>query len=236
MDSELPVVRLCVEGMQAETEGRAEVALGLFQRAWDIASDDYEACIAAHYLARHQNSPEESLRWNKECLARADRVADERVRGFYPSLYVNLGHAYRSLGQQALAHVYFVRAAERAVDAPEGQYGDWNRFAIAEGLRDTASAVSGEVAEGGGGTGVEAAPRALDETVDGRVRELLSRWCARADLKALGLALPAYLGYLGTDADRMRLHTALHMVHGARWLPQEEQSELGAVLVSVAAR
>ncbi|MGW1373317.1 hypothetical protein ACWD6P_03430 [Streptomyces sp. NPDC002446] len=234
MDPELPVVRLCVEGMQAETEGRADVARGLFQQAWDIAADDYEACIAAHYLARHQKTPEETLHWNQECLARADRVGDERVQGFYPSLYVNLGQACRQLGQPALAHAYFVRAAERARDAPEGQYGDWNRFAIAEGLRGTACAVAAEVPGGGGEAGADAAPRALDATVDGRVRELLSRWCARADLKALGLTLPAYLGYLGTDEDRIQLRTALHMVHAARWLPEEEQTELGAVIGAMA--
>ncbi|MGP8300478.1 hypothetical protein ACTPOK_21640 [Streptomyces inhibens] len=248
MDPELPVVRLCVEGMQAEAEGRAEEARGRFQRAWDIASDDYEACIAAHYLARHQNSPEETLRWNQECLDRADRVGDERVRGFYPSLYVNMGQAYRKLGQPALAHTYFVRAAERVTDAPEGQYGDWNRFAIAEGLRGTerlrgteglrgtASAVAGDVSEDGSAAGVDPSRQALDEAVGERVRELLSRWCARADLKALGLTLPAYLGYLGTDEDRMRLRTALHSVHAARWLPEDEQTELGAVIGAAALR
>ncbi|MGG7572638.1 hypothetical protein [Streptomyces sirii] len=185
MDPELPVVRLCVEGMQAEAEGDGEAALGLFQRAWDIAADDYEACIAAHYLARHQTLPDETLRWNQECLTRADRVGDERVQGFYPSLYVNMGLAYRQLGQPELAHVYFRRAAERAGDAPGGQYGDWSRFAIAEGLRGTASAPSEQVGTGSE-TGEGALPWALDAVVDGRVRGLLARWCARADLKALG--------------------------------------------------
>ncbi|MFG2284739.1 hypothetical protein ACGFOU_01445 [Streptomyces sp. NPDC048595] len=236
MDSELPVVRWCVEGMQAEAEGDAEAALGHFQRAWDIAADDYEACIAAHYLARHQALPEETLRWNQECLTRADRVGDERVRGFYPSLYVNMGLAYRQLGQPALAHTYFLRAAARAGDASEGQYGDWNRFAIAEGLRGTASAPSGQGAGPEADPGGGAVPWALDAAVDGRVRELLSRWCARADLKALGLVLPAYLGYLGTDDDRMRLRTALHMVHAGRWLPEAEQTALGSVLGAAALR
>ncbi|WP_407287199.1 hypothetical protein [Streptomyces sp. BP-8] len=235
MDPELPVVRLCVEGMQAEAEGDGEAALGLFQRAWDVAADDYEACIAAHYLARHQTLPDETLRWNQECLTRADRVGDERVQGFYSSLYVNMGLAYRQLGQLELAHVYFQRAAERAGDAPGGQYGDWNRFAIAEGLRGTASAPSEQVGSGSE-TGEGALPWALDAVVDGRVRGLLARWCARADLKALGLTLPAYLGYLGTDEDRMRLRTALHMVHAARWLPEAEQAELGSVLGAAALR
>ncbi len=250
MDPELPVVRLCGEGMQAEAEGRAEAARELFQQAWGIAADDYEACIAAHYLARHQTSAEETLRWNQECLDRADRVADERVREFYPSLYLNMAHAYRRLGRRALAHHYFLRAAERVCDAPggrhdrrdqrdhyghHGQYGDWNRFAIAEGLRATVDAVSADVS--GAPTLPSAArPQPLDAEVDGRLRELVARWCARADLKALGLTLPAYLGFLGTEADRVRLRSALHMVHAARWLPADEQTELGAVIGATALR
>ncbi|GAB7032232.1 hypothetical protein AB0G35_02340 [Streptomyces sp. NPDC021749] len=248
MNPELPVVRLCGEGMQAEAEGRAEAARELFQRAWDIAADDYEACIAAHYLARHQKSAEETLRWNQECLDRADRVADERVREFYPSLYLNMAHAYRRLDRPALAHYFFLRAAERASDAPGGrhdqrdqsdqyghhsQYSDWNRFAIAEGLRATADAVPAEAPEADTLPGA-APPQPLDAEVDGRIRELVARWCARADLKALGLTLPAYLGYLGTEADRVRLRSALHMVHAARWLPADEQTELGAVIGATA--
>ncbi|QHC26531.1 hypothetical protein [Streptomyces sp. GS7] len=228
MDPELQVVRLCVAGMQAEAEGRPEAALGLFQRAWGSARDDYEACIAAHYLARHQNSPEETLRWNQECLDRADLVGDERVRGFYPSLYVNMGEAHRELGQLASAHAYFARAAERVADAPQGEYGDWNRFAIADGLRETSAAAAADGDR-------EAAGRwGLDDGVEEPVRELFSRWCARGDLKALGLTLPAYLGYLGTDEDRVRLRSALHMVHAARWLPEEEQTALGEVIGAVA--
>ncbi|MGW2006712.1 hypothetical protein [Streptomyces nigrescens] len=248
MDPELPVVRLCVAGMQAEAEGRAGTARALFQQAWDSAADDYEACIAAHYLARHQNSPEETLRWNQECLDRADRAGDERVAGFYPSLHLNMGHACRQLGRPALAHTHFLRAAERVEQAPEGQYGDWNRIAIAAGLRDTAGAYEDSAHEdsahesaredsaGEDGAGAGGMPRSLDEAVDGRVRELVSRWCARGELMALGLALPAYLGYLGTAADRVRLRSALHMVHAARRLPADEQAELGAVIGSAALR
>ncbi|MFE7300356.1 MULTISPECIES: hypothetical protein [unclassified Streptomyces] len=224
MDPELPVVRLCVAGMQAEAEGRAEKARELFQQAWDGARDDYEACVAAHYLARHQSSPAETLRWNQECLDRADLVGDERVQGFYPSLYVNLGNAYRELGRAASAHRYFVLAAERVAEAPEGQYGDWNRFAIAEGLRDTAAAAAAEGDEGAAVRG------RVGESVEGPVRELFAGWCERGDLKALALTLPAYLGYLGTDEDRVRLRSALHMVHAARWLPEDEQAAVERAL------
>ncbi|MGO4418780.1 hypothetical protein AB4Z54_08470 [Streptomyces sp. MCAF7] len=97
MDPDNPIVRLCVQGMTAEAEGRGDDARALFQRAWDTAADDYEACVAAHYLARHQPTPEETLRWNQECLDRADAVGDDRVRGFYASLHLNMGQAYRTL-------------------------------------------------------------------------------------------------------------------------------------------
>ncbi|MEV5485294.1 MULTISPECIES: hypothetical protein [Streptomyces] len=123
-----------------------------------------------------------------------------------------------------------MRAAERVAEAPGGQYGDWNRFAIVEGLRDTAYAVPGP-APGG-----DASRLLLDEAVDGRLRDLVSRWCARGDLLALALALPACLGHLGTDEDRARLRTALHMVHAARRLPEDEQAELGTVIGSAALR
>ncbi|MFJ9414977.1 hypothetical protein ACIRPT_12515 [Streptomyces sp. NPDC101227] len=236
MDPELPVVRLCVAGMQAEAEGRTDAAYELFRQAWDAAGDDYEACIAAHYLARHQSSPEETLRWNQECLNRADLVADERVRGFYPSLYVNMGRAYRDLGQPALAYGYFMRAAERVGELPEGQYGNWIRFAIGEGMRDTAPEAK-DAATGEGPTGaVSPAPWAVEDDVDTSIRNLLWGWCARADFVALGLTLPAYLGYLGTDEDRMRLRTALHTVHAARRLPEDEQAKLGAVIGAAALR
>ncbi|GAA2297727.1 hypothetical protein OG436_20110 [Streptomyces caniferus] len=57
-----------------------------------------------------------------------------------------------------------------------------------------------------------------------------------AGLKALGLTLPAFLGYLGTEEDRVRLWSALHMVRAVRWLPEEEQTELGALIGAVALR
>ncbi len=85
MDADNHVVRLCVWGMEAEGRGENAAARGLFWQAWEGARDDDEACIAAHYVARHQETPGETLRWNQECLDRADRVGDERVSGFYAS-------------------------------------------------------------------------------------------------------------------------------------------------------
>lgn len=83
----------------------------MYQQAWDAARDDYEACIAAHYLARFQNTPQDRLRWDLTALERATSVGDDRVRDFYPSLYVNLGHDYEVLGDIARSNHYYHLAA-----------------------------------------------------------------------------------------------------------------------------
>lgn len=208
MDPDDPVVRLCVQGMAAEAEGRADDARARFRQAWDTATDDYGKCVAAHYLARHQPTPEETLRWNQECLDRADAVGDDRVRGFYASLHVNMGSAYRTLGEADRAREHYVRAAAHIGDVPPGAYADWTRFGIADGLRTTRTSES--------------------------LAALVERLCARGELRALGVILPPYLGDLGTAEDRERLVTTLRMVHAARWLADEEQQALGAVIAAQA--
>jgi len=214
VDPDNTVVRLCGEGMRAEVEGRADDARRLFHEAWDAAADDYEACIAAHYLARHQDTPEDVLRWNVECLERADKVGDERVRGFYPSLHLNIAEARKDLGEPVEARRHYLAAADRVGDVPAGPYGDGIRFAVAEGLRATGETDLGGPAE---------------------VEALVAKLCARADLKALGLLLPAFLGNLGTREDWTRLLTAVQMVHASRSLPDDEQELLGRAVGALTA-
>jgi tetratricopeptide (TPR) repeat protein len=115
MDLENPVVKLCVAGTQAEFKGALEEARTLYQQAWESARDDYEACIAAHYVARFQDDPEQKLHWNRIALERAEVVGDERVREFYPSLYLNMGHSYELLGDQDEARRYYDLAAAQGV-------------------------------------------------------------------------------------------------------------------------
>lgn len=55
MDLDNPVIQLCMKGTQAEFEGQPENAHAFYLEAWELARDDYEACIAAHYVARHQS-------------------------------------------------------------------------------------------------------------------------------------------------------------------------------------
>ena len=112
MDINNPVIKLCVAGTQAEFKGQIQEAYALYQQAWDAACDDYEVCIAAHYMARNQTEPQQILFWNQEALKHADRVGDERVKVFYPSLYLNMGRAYELLGNGIEAKKYYDLAAE----------------------------------------------------------------------------------------------------------------------------
>jgi tetratricopeptide (TPR) repeat protein len=122
IDPDNPVVKLCAEGMQAESSGRLDEARERYEQAWTEHSNDYEACIAAHYLARHQSSVEAELEWNRVALAKAARVDADLVSGFYASLYLNLGHSCEKTGDMDAAREN-LRLAEHHLEAvPDGRY------------------------------------------------------------------------------------------------------------------
>jgi tetratricopeptide (TPR) repeat protein len=110
-----PVIKLCIEGTQAEFQGKIDEARCLYQRAWEAAQDDYDACIAAHYVARHQATCEERLHWNQVALDKANAVADGSVQEFYPSLFLNMGRSYEMLGNSREAKRYYGLAAQAGV-------------------------------------------------------------------------------------------------------------------------
>src|SRR5262245_35498555 len=113
IDSENPVVALCAAGMARE--GVPDEARGLFEQAWAARRDDYDACIAAHYLARHQPTPEETLRWNALSASHAEAVTDGRADGFFASIYLNLADSLLATGDVAQAKTVTRRAEEHLV-------------------------------------------------------------------------------------------------------------------------
>jgi hypothetical protein len=121
--------------MKAEMEGRTDQAGILFLQAWGQRQDDYDACLAAHYVARHQKIPEQVFHWNQESLDRADAVNDERVQAFYPSLYLNMGKAHEDLGNRERAKRYYELAATKMSRLPEGRYRDVVQDGIKQGLQ-----------------------------------------------------------------------------------------------------
>ena len=109
----------------------------MFEQAWDASRDDYEACIAAHYVARHQATPEATFEWNERALRRAQAVSDERVRDFLPSLYLNYAHSLEQLGRTREACTHYGLAAARLDDLPPGGYAQLVRGGVTAGQRRT---------------------------------------------------------------------------------------------------
>jgi tetratricopeptide (TPR) repeat protein len=140
MDPNNPVVKLCAAGMAAEGEGRSADAKALFEQAFAESRDDFEACIAAHYVARHQTTVEDELEWNSRALERANLVDDERVQGFYPSLYLNLAHSLEKMGRTGEACELYGTAAARLEGQPDSPYTQLVRSGISAGRQRTCSA------------------------------------------------------------------------------------------------
>lgn len=139
MDPANAVIALCAQGMQAEADGRSGDARTLFDQAWQAATDDYERCVAAHYVARHQDTAQDTLAWNLRCLQLADAVGDERVAGFYPSLHLNIGKSHEDLGDAEAARAAYRRASAVVDGLPDDDYGRLLRDAVARGLERVAT-------------------------------------------------------------------------------------------------
>lgn len=139
-----PVVALCAAGMAAEQRGDFGEALRLFQTAWAHSADDYQRCVAAHYLARHQDGAQPTLEWNQRCLLLALKVNDERVAGFFPSLHLNIGRSHEELGDLDAARVSYLQARAALEVLGDDAYGDLLRGAVTRALHRTPFGTSTE--------------------------------------------------------------------------------------------
>ena len=101
-----------------------------FERAWALRQDDYDASIAAHFMARHQPTVAAMLEWNQLALRHAEAVADERIRPFMPSLLLNVGDSLLANGRATEAR----RAGERAQAAVAGLPDDGYRAFVERGI------------------------------------------------------------------------------------------------------
>jgi hypothetical protein len=128
-DASNRVVALCAAGMAVE--GTPAEARRRFEQAWAARGDDYDACVAAHFLARHQPTAEETLHWSLLAVRHAEAVPGGRAAGFLASLYLNLGDAHAALGQPGAATAAARRAAGHLDALPAGGY----REIVALGIR-----------------------------------------------------------------------------------------------------
>nr|AEI30170.1 rifampin ADP-ribosyl transferase [uncultured bacterium] len=91
------VIKLCVQGMDAEGKGEPGEARRIFLQAWNESTNDFEKYIAAYYVARHQDSVQDKLRWLETSLQFALAINDLTVRSAFPSLYSNIAKCHEEL-------------------------------------------------------------------------------------------------------------------------------------------
>lgn len=92
------IIRLCVQGMGLEGQGKPDEASRSFLRAWDEATSDFEKYIAAYYIAREQKDIADKLEWLETALQFAVNVNNASVTSAFPSLYSAIAQCYDELG------------------------------------------------------------------------------------------------------------------------------------------
>ncbi len=114
------------------------------QRLWaelGPLGDPLHRCTLAHHLADLHDDPAEALAWDVRALDAAHALTDERteahhpglrVRGFYPSLHLNLADNYRRLGSFTAAHRELAAARTHLSALPDDDYGALIRTALDE--------------------------------------------------------------------------------------------------------
>lgn len=130
---ENPVLRYCAEGMNLEASKGKTAAGLLFRKAWELAVSDPEYCIAAHYLARAQNSIAEKLDWDQTALRHA-RNSSEDLRELYPSLYLNIAKNMEDLGDYPHALQHYETALTYVPFLADDGYGRMISGGIRRGL------------------------------------------------------------------------------------------------------
>ena len=146
LDPENPVVALCAAGMTAG--GDAAAASEFFTRAWARRADDFDAAVAAHYLARTQPTAAEKLDWDARAVGHAEAAlaaGDGRVRGLLASLYLNLGDGLLAAGRRHEAWDVIARAETALAALANDGYGGFVAAGVAR-LRARAQGESPEAA------------------------------------------------------------------------------------------
>ena len=134
-DSNNKVIQLCAKGMEMETNQKPGEAQTLFLQAWNEATNDFEKFTAAHYVARHQKSIQDKLKWDEIALAFALKINDSSMAANYPSLYLNIAKCYEDLKDFDNAQKNYQVALSYADLLPDNGYGQIIKSGIKNGIQ-----------------------------------------------------------------------------------------------------
>ncbi len=106
-DPRNPIIKLCIQGMDMEANGKTTEASKLFLRAWNDSANDFEKFITAHYVARHQKNVTDKLKWLETDLQLALKINDDTVKAAFPPLYLNIAGCYEELNEPGKAKMNY---------------------------------------------------------------------------------------------------------------------------------
>ncbi|UOZ11380.1 hypothetical protein [Amycolatopsis sp. WQ 127309] len=134
-------------GLRQHMGGDRAGAYATFAELWASVGPDGDPLhrvALAHHMADVCDDPAEELEWDLRALAAADSLTDSRaqeyhsslaVRGFYPSLHLNLGEDYRKLGDLTAAREQLDLARGRLDALCDDDYAAGIRLAL-DGLAE----------------------------------------------------------------------------------------------------
>ncbi|ONM48623.1 hypothetical protein [Nocardia donostiensis] len=139
-----PTMAAITDAVTRGREGDGDTARDTLTALWESIGpqgDPLHRCTLAHYLADLHDDPAQALTWDIRAYDAALSLTDHRarqydsgldVRGFFPSLHLNLADNYRRLSSFDAAR-WEVDAARAAVDSlPDDGYGAMIRSALDE--------------------------------------------------------------------------------------------------------
>ncbi|MCJ0743417.1 NAD(+)--rifampin ADP-ribosyltransferase [Pedobacter sp. CYS-01] len=95
-----PIVKLCLQGMGMEENSQPQKAVELFLQVWNEATNNFEKFLAAHYIARHQKTVSDKLKWLETALEHALKINDDSVKSALPALYLHIAQCYKELNAE----------------------------------------------------------------------------------------------------------------------------------------
>ncbi|TYP90422.1 hypothetical protein [Blastococcus xanthinilyticus] len=143
MSTDEPTMADIAAAAQAGRDGRRAEARERLTSLWERLGPDgdpLDRVTVAHFLADLQDDAREELAWDERALAAVADLTDDRaqqehaglrVRGFLPSLHLNLADVHRRLGDEPAAREHLAAAEAASGDLPDGDYGDLVRSGLA---------------------------------------------------------------------------------------------------------
>jgi hypothetical protein len=135
-------MRRIAAAQELAAAGDWDGARAAFENVWaDIGEDGDPLHVVslAHYMADLHDDPRAELEWDLRALRAAGRLTDERaqryhgslsVRGFLPSLHLNVAAAYAKLGERDAAARHLADAEAALPALADDGYGRMIRDGI----------------------------------------------------------------------------------------------------------